>query len=275
MRKVIVAFEAPNFSEGAMRFVNQMNEAEQVTVSGIFLPAAVYTAFWSYAEVLSTGILLPVTDEVKTSALNKSVGKFKQFCNDHHLRYRVVKNFTDFGLPDLKRQSRYADLIVLCSESFFNIPESEKLSDYLKTSLHDAECPVVVVPENFSTPLHNVLAYDGTESSARAIKNFSYLLPEMGQNTTSVVTFGAKNKMDKESEAGIKELISVHFPNHKFLHFDSESRKQFPDWTNEQSKSVIVVCGAYGRSVLSVLFRHSFIADLLEDHKVPVFISHR
>lgn len=274
MRKIIAAFEAPHFSEGVMHFINKMNDAEPVTVTGVFLPAPIHLQFWSYADTMASGILLPLPEGVNPTELNKSVNRFKQYCINHHLRHRVIKNFSDFALPELKQQSRFADLIVLGSEHFFAIPHSDKLSDYLKTSLHEAECPVIVVPEIFSEPKNNILAFDGTESSARAIKNFVYLLPEMAQNHTVTVTFGPKDTNEKEQHLKMKELISVHFPDNKFIHAGTDSNKYFSDWTKEH-KSAIIVCGAFGRSLLSELFKHSFIADVLQNKKLPVFISHR
>lgn len=274
MRKIIVAFESRGFSEGAMQFISHMNNAGQVTVSGVFLPAPASAAFWGYAASPVPGMLIPLTEDVKTTELSKSVKKFKQYCTDHHLRHRVIKTGADFGLPELKQQSRYADLIVLSNKSFFEGGHSNKVSDYLKTSLHDAECPVVVVPEKYTAPKYNILAFDGTESSARAIKNFAYLFPEMSGNTTVAVTFGEKNRLRKEHEMMIRELVSVHFPDYSLLQPGSDSKEFFSNWT-AANKPAIVVCGAFGRSILSVLFKESFIADLIKEEKLPVFISHR
>ena len=122
MRKIIAAFEAPYFSEGAMRFITKMNTSEPVTVTGVFLPAPIHTQFWSYADTMPGGMLLPPVDEVIPADINKSVARFRQYCIDHHLRYRVIKKFNDFALPELKQQSRFADLIVLGSEHFFCNP---------------------------------------------------------------------------------------------------------------------------------------------------------
>jgi hypothetical protein len=68
VRKVTIAFEAPNFSEGAMRF--------------------------------------------------------------------VIRNTSDFGLPELKKQSRYADLIVVGSDVLFDAPGNDKLSDHQMAENH-------------------------------------------------------------------------------------------------------------------------------------------
>ena len=50
--------------------------------------------------------------------------------------------------------------------------------DYLKDVLHDVACPVLLVPEKFDFPESVILAYDGSEESVYAIKQFAYLFPE-------------------------------------------------------------------------------------------------
>jgi hypothetical protein len=273
MRKVIVAFEVPNFSEGAMRFISQMNDAERVTITALFLPKPVYAAFHT-ADIMTPGMFLQYTEQINSSDLNECVKQFKQYCKDYNLRYDVLDNAVDFGLPELKQQSRYADLIVLGGETFFNLPGSDKLSDYLTTSLHEAECPVVVAPERFLPPEYNIITFDGTESSARAIRDFAYLFPEMTQNPTTVVTFASKGISNEKNDIMIRELVSVHFPDHKFIHFGFDSNRYFSTWT-AKNKAAIVICGAFGRSILSVLFKHSFITQVLKEQKLPVFISHK
>src|SRR6476661_4067650 len=123
MRKVIVAFEVPHFSEGAMRFVSQMNEAEHVSIAGIFLPKPAFTAFQT-ADLMTPGMFLPFVEEISTADLNECVQKFRRYCSDNHLRYEIIENKIDFGLPELREQSRYADLIVVGGSSFFNLPDS-------------------------------------------------------------------------------------------------------------------------------------------------------
>ena len=50
--------------------------------------------------------------------------------------------------------------------------------------------------------------------------------------------------------------------------------KYFNTWLSE-IPNPIVVSGAYGRSLLSRVFRRSFVEDTLRAHQVPVFIAHR
>lgn len=271
MRKIVAAFEASDLPEGVMRFISSMNITEQVAVTGLFYPASIYAQLWKYADT-SAGMMVTKSDDPDAQAA-ECVEKFKEFCTTHHLRHIAMKNTADFGLQELTQQSRFADLIIISSEHFFNIPNSDKPSEYIKNFLHQAECPVVIVPDGYRLPRQNILTFDGSASSAKAIRNFAYLFPEFERNETVVVTFGQKNTVDEEQVGKMKELMSVHFPHYKFVQSLTDSDK-YLNWKNDH-KPAVVVCGAFGRSTLSTLFRHSFISDVLQNRKMPVFISHK
>ena len=50
---------------------------------------------------------------------------------------------------------------------------------YMIEALRASESPVVVVPENFSRIDHLAFAYDGGKESMFAIKQFTYLFPNL------------------------------------------------------------------------------------------------
>jgi hypothetical protein len=53
-----------------------------------------------------------------------------------------------------------------------------------------------------------------------------------------------------------------------------DPRKYLSLWL-EQKKNALFVTGSFGRSALSRLFKKSFIEDLFEDMRLPLFIAHR
>ena len=63
------------------------------------------------------------------------------------------------------------------ADLFIKNLSAEESDEYLKDALHASECPVLVVPEKFDFPESNILAFDGSESSVYAIKQFVYMFP--------------------------------------------------------------------------------------------------
>jgi nucleotide-binding universal stress UspA family protein len=75
-------------------------------------------------------------------------------------------------------------------------------------------------------------------------------------------------------ELNIDELVAHHFPNAKLLRFGASPRKYFINWMIE-NKAGILVSGSFGKAGLSRLFHKSFVAEVIKEHKIPLFIAHQ
>lgn len=273
MKKILIAFDAAHFSEGALNFADYMNRQTPILLTGIFLPVVDYSNLWNYANAAAGPVFVPFVESDESEAIRENVDRFKAFCEEKNIEYLVHKDFFDFMLPELKKETRFADLIILGGESFFkNIGRGEP-NEYLRDTLHAAECRVMVVPEEFNFPQCNILAYDGTESSVYAIKQFSYLFPELANNKTLLVTGDTDVSSAIPEEHFIRELMSSHFPNLEVQKLEIDPRVYFTSWLDERD-APLLVSGAFGRSSFSQLFKSSFVSDVIRDHKFPVFIAH-
>ena len=274
MKKVLLAFDGSHYSEGAFEFARQMNEKSPILLIGVFLPQVNYANLWSHSTGTEGPLLLPLTEEADAKVIQKNIARFERNCHSNNIEYRVHKDFFDFALPELKKETRYADLIVLGGETFYkNLGEYEP-NEYLKDALHAAECPVLVVPEQFDFPESNILSYDGSESSVYAIKQFSYLFPMLRNKKTLLVYVSDSDEKTLPDEPHIKEWAARHFPDLTLMKLDIDPKKYFATWVSEK-KSAILVSGAFGRGAFSQLFKKSFVSDVIHDHKLPVFITHR
>ncbi|MFL5808240.1 MAG: hypothetical protein ACJ749_01890, partial [Flavisolibacter sp.] len=64
-----------------------------------------------------------------------------------------------------------------------------------------------------------------------------------------------------------------HFMHLSFQKLDLDPKKYFNTWLKKEA-GPILICGAHGRSAISQMFRKSFVTEVIEDHKLPVFIAH-
>jgi hypothetical protein len=133
---------------------------------------------------------------------------------------------------------------------------------------------VIVVPEKYTFPDVNILAYDGSESAVFAIKQFAYLLPELSENETMLTYANVEGEVNLPNEAYIEELVGRHFSDLTISKLDIDSKKYFSTWVADK-KSAIVVAGAFSRSAFSQLLNKSFVRDIIKQHNVPVFIGHK
>lgn len=273
MRKILLAFDGNHFSEGAFEFARRLNEINPILLTGAFLPQVSYANIWSYADGIGGPIFLPVQEEEVTEEINENIEKFKSLCQKHSIEYSVRKDFADLALSELKKESRFADLLIIGSETFYQNAGTGDPNSYVKDTLHDVECAVMIVPEKFDFPTLNILTYDGSESSVYAIKQFVYLLPEFAENKTLLIYAKEEEGTSIPNEAYIEELASRHFSDLTVTKLNIDPKERFVKWLNNK-RSAVLICGAYGRSTFSQLFKKSFINDVIREHRFPVFITH-
>ena len=184
MRKILLAFDGVHFSEGSFNFAKQLNEKNKILLTGVFLPQVSYANLWTYADGVGTPMFVPAIDDAETQLIEENIKKFENLCIRNDIEFRVRKDFTDLALPELKKESRFADLMIIGEEKFYENMGSGNPNNYLRETLHGIECSAILVPEKFDFPTLNVLTYDGTDASVFAIKQFVYLLPEFCANPT-------------------------------------------------------------------------------------------
>lgn len=274
MKKILLVFDGINFSEGAFEFARRLNEKCKILATAIFVPQVNYANLWSYAGTAGATVSIPMVEDEEAETIEKNIERFEQLCEKNDIEFRIHKDFYDFALPELKKETRFADIIILGSETFYvNIGVGEP-NDYLRMALHDVECPVIIVPEKFDFPENNILSYDGSESSVYAIKQFAYLFPEFTKQPTLLVY--SKDEFEDEipNAEYIEELATRHFPDLTILKLHLDPKDFFADWIRDK-KNAMLVSGAFGRSSISRVFKKSFVKNVIKDHKLPIFMTHR
>ena len=274
MKKILLAFDGTHFSKGAFEFARRMNERSPILVTGVFLPQVDYANVWSYAGGTAGNLFIPLLEDEEAVAVQKNIARFESLCQKNNIDYRVHKNFSDFALPGLQKETRYADLLIVGSESFYENLGINQPNEILKDALHASECPVLVVPEKFQFPESNVLTFDGSDDSVYAIKQFTYLFPELCSKTTLLVYAKEESEKELPDELYIEELAARHFPDLTLMKLQLDPKQYFNTWVTDR-KAAILVSGAFSRSVFSQMFKKSFVTDVIRDHKLPVFIAHR
>jgi hypothetical protein len=138
--------------------------------------------------------------------------------------------------------------------------------------LKESECPVVIAPENFNGLDEIIFTYDGSKSSAFAIKQFAYLFPQLEDKRVILLQINDKGVWKEED----KHPLSAWLQN-RYSAIGFQALKGNPDVLFDyllKRKNSMVVMGAYGRSSLSRFFRRSLADKLIKSMSLPIFISH-
>lgn len=272
MKKILLAFECTSFYENAFNFALHCHRHQPVHLEGMFVSQADNAGLWKYATGMAGPGFAPFIEKDEAVLTKKNIRRFEQLCRQHHIEYEIASDIDDSLLSGLRNKTRFADLLILSSASFENSNVSPSADEFIKNVLHASECPVIVLPKQIDFPQKNVLAYDGSESSVYAIKQFAYLMPFLCQQETVLVYLneGAEPFPFKQE---IETLLQHHFKHSSLLELDVQTVDQFGLWMSE-NKNALLVSGSYGRSFLSEMIWKSFIHDVLKDQKVPLFITH-
>jgi nucleotide-binding universal stress UspA family protein len=274
MKKILLAFDGGHFSAGAFEFARRLNELQPVLLTGVFLPETELAGFWSDAGGMVGTVQVPLPAGDDSEPVQQNIGRFENLCQHSGIEYRVHKDFSDLVMDEMKRESRYADLLILGSEVFYKDAGASGSDNYLEDTLHHVSCPVILVPENDSFPERIILAYDGSNESVYAIKQFAYLFPELMAMETNLVYAAKEPGENFPDEILVEELVARHYKNLELTRLELDPKKYFSTWITDE-KSPLLVSGAYGRSAISRLLKKSFVTDVIATHQLPVFIAHR
>lgn len=273
MKKILLLFNGIRFSESAFEFARKLHALQPALITGVFIPQINYVNLWTYSNAMDGPVFVPLLEDQEEEKTGENIRRFEQLCKKNNIPCRVHKSYVDMALSEIEHETRFADLLIISGEPFYETMAGGVNTEYIADALKKAECPVLVVPENGDLPARNILAYDGSASSVFAIKQFAYVLPELCKNETLLVHATAGGEAHLPDEEAIEELAGQHFKNLHLLKLGVTPQKNFASWLDENNNALLV-SGSYGRSFLSQLVRKSFVTEVIARHKLPVFITH-
>lgn len=274
MKKLIIALDGQHFPKGAFELVKAINGGSPVLLAGVFLSPVDYSKLLAYTGV--EGITMMPDWLMKNNEdviVSKNISLFKDACKAAGIEFRVHKDIVLTAISSLIEESRFADALLISSDLFYENVSKEQPNFYLEEVLKRSECPVLLVPENYTAPEQVILMYDGSESSVFAIKQFAYVFPELAKKDSILLSITRKEEHVLNFELAA-ELFSKHFSKLKTQALHLKNKKDFTAWMQGKPDSFIVM-GSFSRSLFSQLFKKSFAKDVISNIKMPLFISHK
>jgi hypothetical protein len=274
MEKILIAHSARRFPEAAFKFVQQLHYRKPLQVVDFAIPQYEVAPSRLFCDPVSIFAELPVVSADDAEVAVQNIMRFKRICGQEDILCTIHNEATAISGDRIQQESRFADLMVIDSDHFYEHMEEGDLYYSLMLAIQKAECPVLMIPNNASLPDQTILAYDGSPSSVFAIRQFAQLFPELCGNRTFLVYAGDNKSSSMPFEENIKELAGQLFSDLTILHLHQNAKKYFANWLGS-GRNAILVSGAFGRSSISQIFRKSFAAPLIKDLRLPVFIAHR
>jgi hypothetical protein len=274
MKKILLALDGTHFPKGAFELASSWYQKEPLLLTGVFLSPVDVSKIVAYTGLEAVPMMPSVVEGEYGEQIAKNIHLFEARCQEEGLEYRIHNDSDNLPLASLIQESRFADLILLSRESFFSNINSEQPNEYMQELLKKSECPVLLVPEDYTTPDRIILLYDGESSSVFAIKQFSYLFPELTSLPTTLMKVSKKPEEELPNRESIAELAARHFSDLTLYDMTMENKVQLTNWLTEEERGWVVM-GAYGRSLFSTLFKKSFADELINSVHLPLFIAHQ
>jgi len=278
MKKIIAAFDGLKFSEATKEYAVYMSKHCNAHLVGVFLDDFTHHSY-TYADVAAFGgkweEKVRALDREDNEKRNLSVQLFEDACKPAGLNYSIHRD-KNIAFQDLLQETIYSDLLIISSSETFTGYEHPAPTRFMKDLLAEAECPVMVVPYTYKPIQKLVLLYDGHPSSVHAVKMFSYLFPALKQLPTEVLTVKEEQEsLHLPDNRLMKEFMKRHYPDAKYTVLKGEAENEITTYLKLQNADVLVILGAYERSMVSRWFKRSMADSLLSEVNIPLFIAHK
>lgn len=274
MKKIILALDGEHFPKGAFQLAAHLHRKEPVLLTGVFLSPIDVSRIVSYTGLEAVPLMPVLTEGDFSEQVQHNIDLFRDKCVAEGMEFRIHNDSDNLPLASLIKESRFADMVFISRESFFSNINMQQPNEYMQELLKKTECPVLIIPDKFEAPEKIVILYDGEASSAFALKQFAYLMPHLtGLPVTLTEITSSPNETLSDQDA-IAELAARHYADLTLNELAMENKKYLATWLSEHKKTWIVM-GAYGRSLLSTLFKKSFADEIINHVELPLFITHK
>ena len=92
---------------------------------------------------------------------------------------------------------------------------------------------------------------------------------------TSLLSINTEPNTNAENEVFLQTWMPQHFTTFNRIELHGNLKTELVNFLKENETNVLVVMGAFGRSVISRLFHRSLSNIILEETRVSLFTTHK
>ena len=209
---------------------------------------------------------------------DKEVRFFIDACKRRGVTAEILlrgKAYGNEGSPvdETVNESRFADLLIIDAETSFGNKTESLPGHFVQEVATRSECPVVIATTKFDGIEELIFCYDGGRSAVFAIKQFTYLFPQLSKKRIVILEVDRNENTIKQKEK-ISNWLQQHYVQIDFQELIGDAREEMLKYFLMKEKQFVIM-GAYGRSHISNLFKRSSANLLMRVVDLPLFISHQ
>ena len=265
MEKIVLVQHTRNEDNGAADFACYLAALTNSVITAVFLDNEFQ------AESYSGRTVEQLPDKKKSA--DERIAAFKKSCETKSIRCAVHIEKGD-PASQIIRESRYADILIVAGDTGLEPVTEDIPTSFLSHILHHSECPVFIAPVSFAQTNQIIFANDGSKAAMYAIRQFSYLFPQLDDNKITVLQVRDGDNADPSAEHELlKGWLRTHYNSIGFMTIHGDTETSLLAYLVKK-ENAIVVLGAYGRSSLASVFRKSHADPLIRLLNQPIFIAH-
>jgi len=278
MKRILLAIDALNPDKNSLEFACFLGRLHKSKVTGVFLENLIADKKPQLKVMQGYPYLDWAIDEdsdeykAKMELIKKNIALFGEGCISREVGYKSITAGEE-PAAELIEASRFADLLVVDAETSFSKRFEGPPTEFVKDVLKKAECPVIIAPEKFEAIDEIAFAYTNSASSVFAIKQFTYLFPELKDKRVRIIHVNKEGKWLTEEKNKLMEWLQNYYIDIHFEAMEGEPESSlFGTFLN--SRNTFIVMGAYGRNSLSQFLKRSRADLLMNAITQPIFIAH-
>ncbi len=273
MKKILFVCDTDNFPSGAFKFIQSIHLRDKFLLTGAFFHSEL-VAEPAVVEDCFANESVPANKTADIKSVKESIRLFVHKCKRASIHFSVHEESSHFTIEDVVKESRFADLIVMSEELFFSDIIVSQPNKYMQQVLQRSECPVIIIPESYTSFKSIVAAYDGKRESMFALKQFCNLFPQFTLLPSTIIHWQKSGLCPGVPDRRyLEEYATRHF---SILHIENKQFKDiqsFNEWLCS-TPDTLLIAGSFSNHGSINSMHESFIEKTIQQHKVPIFIAH-
>ncbi|MEO6546596.1 MAG: hypothetical protein ABIN94_01300 [Ferruginibacter sp.] len=276
MEKILLAVNAINLKKNALDFACYLARLTKSRLTGVFLENEIA----AMAPVLGNvhGMLYDgqndeedCTYEDKMKLINANISDFEEGCIQGEVPFNITCH-RGFPSNDLLKETQFADLLVVDADTSFNDRFEGCPTEFVHELLIKSACPVIIAPERFNGVDELVFVYSGSISSLFAIKQFTYLFPQLFNKKVTVVQVSQSGKWDHHDKDKLMGWLSEHYYSVNFEYLFQETNAALISLLTAK-KNIFIILSSYEKFGIVQYAKNSPTDLLIKTVMKPIFIT--
>ncbi len=277
MRKILLPIDLSDYTKTAFSHATAMGKTQKIVIEGI-----VILDILDVLEQATTFFPLPqgkdghlrkeeeLVEHIRQLAVEE-VNDFKASCKKEniHCKAKIFEGRPDFVI---EKEGIYNDLIIMGMRNFFHIETKKRPETSVKDVVGHTGTPILAVTKQYKPIKKVVAAFDGSNTSMKAIQQFVNRMTGMDYEIT-ILTKNENESIAAEQMKQVEDYLFHHGVKNIHKRWISKSlRKTIEEEFLPETDLIIV--GKHSKDAVTELFVGSFTKYMIDLNKVSLFIGH-